>query len=125
MAPTLRTGPRRTLNLEVYVGDANKEKYVLEGTDLTDATIEAHARVNRSPGTPIAIQATITPENLAIGEWWTAWDGELLRTLVETSGGTRWRGVWDLQITQSGVTLPTTWLSGSFTATYDVTRADA
>ena len=119
----LKLGPA-VLDLEVYVGDENRVpvEVLADGApvDLTGAAIAAQARTDTKTATPIAVEAVVEEVDLAVGRFDLTWDGEALRTLVGDTGA--WLGVWDLQITPAGRTLPDTPLGGRFTASPDVTR---
>lgn len=116
------TGPG-TLDWELYAGDANRRTFqFLAGDDpwdITGAVIEAHARVTDLDPAP-ALIATCTIDTIGPGLATVEWDGEVIRTLLANEE--TWAGVWDLQITEAGQTLPTTLLRGKVTAVQDVTK---
>lgn len=120
--PEVRTTPA-ALDLEVYAGDKNRvELEVLAGgdpVDLTGALVEAEAR-KAATDADAGVTATIVDIDRQVGQVAVEWDGETLRGLIGSSD--RWVGVWDLQITLPGETLPTTPVGGRFTARMDVTR---
>lgn len=124
MSNTINTTPPK-LNWQIYVGDSNEQQFNItdnSGTvDLTGAQVLAQAR--EAPTSPtVSLSATITENDMAAGQFTVAWDGEAVRTLLDAAGLSRWQGVWDLQITEAGETLPITYARGALTATYDVTR---
>ena len=123
MASSITSGPA-TLDWKVYAGDANKELLQFYAADqpwnLTGATITAQARKTASDPTA-ALTATCTVETASgTGIVSVAWDGEQVRTLLGASE--EWTGVWDLQVKETGQTLPRTVLRGVFSAVMDVTR---
>jgi hypothetical protein len=124
MADTI-DGTPPTLNWKIYVGDRNEQQFYITdnngAVDLSGAEILVQAR--EEPISPTAsLTATVTPSDLGSGHFIVGWDGEEVRALVDSTGTSQWRGVWDLQITESGETLPLTYARGTLSAIYDVTR---
>ncbi len=124
MTDTINSTPPK-LNWSVYVGDANIETFTItDGTnpiDLTGAVVLAQVRTEPTADTA-SLEAIITEVDMANGKFSVGWDGEQVRALVDASDGDTWRGYWDLQITETGQTLPTTYARGTFSASYDVSR---
>jgi hypothetical protein len=122
---TIKTGPE-SLDWEAYLGDRNRAVVALpsEGdpVDITGAVLEAQVRASASDGV-VGATATITEDDYTLGSMVVEWDGEALRALV--GEGEVWTGVWDLQVTEVGETLPRTVYRGTFRITHDVTRAGA
>lgn len=109
---------------KVYAGDRNTQQIMLQATegvpwDVTGAQFQAQAR--KSADDPaVALEADITIDDAAGGLVTVGWDGEAVRALLGTA--TNWSGVYDLQITEAGQTLPVTLFGGAFTAALDVTH---
>lgn len=119
--PKISTTPT-ALDWDVYAGDNNRVTFQVtagDPVDLTGATIAAQARASAA-STAVALTGTVGTSGLALGEFTVAWDGEAIRTLLGSLE--TWQGVWDLQVTLAGETLPRTHFRGRFTATLDVTR---
>lgn len=117
----ITSGPA-VLDWQLYAGDRNRERFEIAGDDPVDisgAVIAAQARLTPDDAT-VAMTAVVTEENLALGSFWVEWPGEEVRALLGPDG--TWAGVWDLEITEAGETLPRTWLRGKITALLDVTR---
>jgi hypothetical protein len=121
----ISTGPS-PLDWEAYAGDINRATLSMpseaDPVDITGAVVEAQARASASDAT-VAATATVTLVEPVLGTFTVEWDGEALRTLV--AGEEKWTGVWDLQIIETGETLPRTVYRGVFTVIHDVTRAGA
>jgi len=111
------------LDWTVYAGDANVAHFAFKQAglpwDMTDAQLVAQARLTALTE-EVALEATIVEVNVAAGQYDISWDGESVRTLMATAD--KWAGVWDLQVLESGATLPTTMLRGKLNAVMDVTR---
>lgn len=110
---------------KVYAGDRNLQLftfYASEGVpwDLTGAVLSAQARASATDAT-VAVDAVCTITDPAAGLATVEWDGEAVRTLLGAAA--TWAGVWDLQVLESGATLPLTLVKGPWTADMDVTRA--
>jgi hypothetical protein len=109
----------------VYSGDANTEVFEIVGgddpIDITGSLIEAQARVSATDDT-IALTAVVELTAPTLGQFTISWPGEDVRTLL--AGSESWSGVWDVQFTAPGETLPTTLLRGRFDAAADVTRTE-
>ncbi len=117
----LTSGPQ-SLDWDIMAGDLNRETFQVvanDPVDLTGATIAAQAR-KTAPDAEIALEAVITPVEPLLGQFTVEWDGEAARTLL--AGQVSWQGVWDLEVTFAGETLPETLLRGVFTVNMDVTR---
>jgi hypothetical protein len=121
--PTVVSGPA-PLDWTVYAGDRNLAHFTFNAAsspwDITGASIAAQARLTAT-AVDVALTAAITIDDPEGGLVSVAWDGEQVRTLLGDAD--RWRGVWDLQILEFGMTLPVTLLRGKFTALLDVTRS--
>ena len=88
--------------------------------DTTGATLSAQVRSSKTDDT-IQLSASVTPlTDGSDGEWSVLFSGTDTRTVID--GGSRWSGVWDLEITQSGQVNPRTILGGRFEIESDVTR---
>jgi len=111
------------LDWKVYAGDRNEVVFSFEAGgapwDITGASVAAQARI-RATDPAVALDANVDVFDATSGKVTIAWDGEEVRALL--AGADHWQGVWDLQITETGETLPITMLRGKFTAIYDVTR---
>lgn len=121
-AQTLKMVPAG-LNLELYAGDANSfgVEITEDGTlvNITGWTFMAQARKQSTDLAAVAT-ATCTILDPEAGQVEVAW-GDLRAVLADAS---KWVGVWDLQATPTGASLPRTLLAGSFTVGLDVTRVD-
>jgi hypothetical protein len=109
------------LNIRLYGGDANTFGIEItdDGTlvDVTDWEFQAQAR--KAANDPAAAAtATCTVLDGPSGRVEVAWGD--LRELLGTD--TSWSGVWDLQATPTGASLPRTLLAGTLVLTLDVTR---
>lgn len=111
------------LNLELYAGDRNHYEltFTADGQvwDMTGAAVTAQARVRASAVNSV-FEATIDEVDASVGKWTMEWNGEDVRTAI--GQGESWNGVWDLQVIESGQTLPITLVRGSVRALMDVTR---
>lgn len=111
------------LDWKVYAGDRNLVSFSFTaGTEpwvLTGAQLAAQARVS-SVDENVALTATIIETDPANGQYDIAWDGDAVAVLL--AGADSWKGVWDLQVLESGELLPVTLLRGKFTAVLDITR---
>jgi hypothetical protein len=88
--------------------------------DLTGATVESQVRAAWSAASPL-MTATVAPVSEAEGTFDIEFDGEDGRSAV--TGDDDWKGVYDIQVTESGQTLPETIERGVFTLQPDATRA--
>jgi hypothetical protein len=108
----------QTVNVQLYGGDENAFGVeVFSGgspVDISGWTFQAQARSNV---TDAAAAATATC-TVSAGKVQVAWGD--LRLLLGTSAS--WTGVWDLQATRPGATLPRTLIAGKLTVSLDVTR---
>jgi hypothetical protein len=109
------------VNLKLYGGDANSFAVQVtdDGTivDVTGWDFQAQAR-KEADDNAAAATATCTVIDGPAGKVEVAWGD--LRSLLGT--GPSWSGVWDLQVSPTGATLPRTLLAGTFTVGLDVTR---
>jgi hypothetical protein len=87
---------------------------------LTGATVEAQVRETWSSPSPL-MTATVTPVDEASGMFIIEFDGTDGRSVV--TGDDDWSGVYDIQVTELGQTLPETIERGVFTLRPDATRA--
>lgn len=124
-ADTIDSTPPR-LNWRVYVGDSNEEHFYIKDGDgnLLDVSSDSFLAQARPEPTSevISLTATIDTSDAVNGHILVGWDGEAIRTLVDSTGTETWTGVWDLQVLKEGASLPRTYARGVFSATYDVTR---
>jgi hypothetical protein len=117
----ITSGPIQ-LDWSVYAGDSNREVFEFVGdvpVDITGWVIEAQARRKKSDPV-VGATAIVTLTDPGAGRFTVEWDGEQLRALLGEAES--WAGVWDLQTTVGGETLPVTRLGGMFTVLMDVTR---
>lgn len=105
-----------------YAGDTSGEvfEFLTDGVpwDMTGCTVAATAR-RSAIDAEVALTATCTAVDAAIGQWRVAWDPAAVRTLL--AGSETWTGVWDLQVTDAGGGIATV-VRGTLTARLDVTR---
>lgn len=88
--------------------------------DTTGAVLNAQVRSSATDDT-IQLSATVTAiTDGSDGEWSVFFDGDDTRTVLDSA--TRWRGVWDLEVTLAGQANPRTVLAGVFEIETDVTR---
>lgn len=113
-----------TCSWKVYAGDRNWQEFALFADedmpwDITGAVFTAQARLTHAD-VVVAIEALCTVTDPVGGRLTVEWDGEDVRALL--AGSSSWAGVWDLEMLGAPGQLPTTLLTGKFSAHLDVTR---
>ena len=104
------------------VGDRIRRVYqfLTDGDPWPVESVEGMVREKPSDADP-ALVATCTALDEEAGVWAVEFDGSEGRGLVD--GDTDWEGVFDIQVTEAGQSLPETIVAGAFILTPDVTRA--
>jgi len=105
----------------VRAGDRNLMAVTLttagQPFDLTGLVVSAQARLN--PLATEAISAVVDVVDAVAGRVMLYWPGDEVTAML--AGKTSWKGVWDLQVSQTGAD-PVTFAAGKFSAVMDVTR---